>query len=448
MLINWVSRFAALADLHEFSCDEDCGYFSIKFNACAETVIALNELILLGSGEFFKSVTIRNNNLDELIGSDDLNEEIYGDSISCIFLKNIELPCFFVTHKGFEKSLVKISARRLVLINSVFGFSSLSCEFLPISRYDSSHVSVDDSLDIERSFSTFLNGHLESLIDQVIPFFLLRTLPDNDCDYFNIWRRTCSEVLVRLMGNKIVRDQHDVRVLTIKADKKIDFVLNDASGIHVDCFQELQDIVSWIVSPKRDAKTRHQIYLGCFVREGVGGVIWDCLKSSATHALEAAQLNYDSLLDKEARESIKVMVDIRKAVFDVAAQVSKDAQEISNRVAGDIVAIVGLLITRLALFEKGKLDPFFAKLLILMAIVYISYRAYSVLHVSRQFFASAEVARESWSRRIFSNLTSVDKAELSDAPINQAKLILSRALDTAGIAYAFLLFILAILLII
>ncbi|MBM5575246.1 hypothetical protein [Deefgea sp. CFH1-16] len=188
--------------------------------------------------------------------------------------------------------------------------------------------------------------------------------------------------MIHLVGSRVEIGQNNEIILIIKSEKKMTFSLN--LDVDLNCFQELQDIFSWIISPKRDAKTRHQIFIGCMVREGgENDCIWHYLKESALYALESAQLNYDSLLDKESRESLKVMIDIRKAIFDAASQISKDAQDISSRAAADIAAIVGLLIARVALV--GKVDFLFGKFLLIVAFIYVVYRVYSVLYISKRF---------------------------------------------------------------
>lgn len=446
MLINWVDTLLLEVDRHSFRIDENERHINVYFSFGKDERRAILGLISSRPLDVFSGASLSDHDAAEDMDSLTLEENFLaqGDKCSLLLLKNADVPLFFVTSSGFEKALPKITNASRIYINSDERFSSLSCDFLPISEYDPNvreHVVADHC---EDSFATFLTGRFDFLVDLSIPFFLHKIGGQLDGPYALAWKKYSCKHLVFLLGNKVEAIDAGNRLIA-KSEKKLTFDIID--HVDLDVFASLQDLARWLILPKRDAKVRHQIYVGCLVREGSNETdIWKFFASSAEHALEAAQLSYDSLLDKEARESLKVMIDIRKAIFDAASQISKDAQEISSRAATDIAAVVGLLIARVALIEKNGIAPLVTKSLLLAAILYVGYRVYTVIFVSKEFFKSNDMARDAWNERVYSTLNKKDREELSEQPILRAKAILARSIDFAGIAYGLIMFILALIL--
>lgn len=446
MLANWVESLILEVDRHSFRIEENERHINISFEFSPDEKRSILFLISSRPLDFLPAASLLHRETGETLNSLTLDDDFIADGDACDLLlqKSTTSVGFFATVKGFEQALPKITNASRIYINSNERFSSLSCDFLPISEYDPNvrePVAVDHC---EDSFATFLTGRFDFLVDLSIPFFLHKIGGQLDGPYALAWKKYSCKHLVFLLGNKVEAIDAGNRLIA-KSEKKLTFDIVD----HVDLgvFASLQDLARWLILPKRDAKVRHQIYVGCLVREGSNETdIWKFFASSAEHALEAAQLSYDSLLDKEARESLKVMIDIRKAIFDAASQISKDAQEISSRAATDIAAVVGLLIARVALIEKNGIDPLVAKSLLLAAILYVGYRVYTVIFVSKEFFKSNDMARDAWNVRVYSTLNKKDREELSEQPILRAKAILTRSIDFAGIAYGLIMFALVLIL--
>lgn len=441
MLTKWVNQLETAIRKYDLRVEETESYLKLYFQFGLESKASILEIIDSRPEGPVSKITIRHDEADEDLACLNLDETSLseGDACSLLIIKNKEAPSFFVTSIGFEKSITRITKQNIVFLNSDVGFSSLSCKFLPVSEFELLPTGLTTPSDCEDSFATFLSGRVDTLADISIPFFVLKDTEESDSPFFVAWKKESCKNMILLTGNKIETIEGGDRQLIAKSEKKLTFTLG--SIIDVDSFQALQELVRWLILPKRDAKVRHQIYVGCLTREGGDGTnLWDFFNSSSVHALEAAQLNYDSLLDKEARESLKVMIDIRKAIFDAASQISKDAQEISSRAAADIAAVVGLLIARVTLVAKGSIDVWIAKVILGAAILYLGYRIYSVLYISSEFFNSTDMARNAWNKRVYCNLNAKDREELSEQPIERAKNILLRSVDIAGVAYGVILF--------
>lgn len=447
MLINWVNKIEAAKNLHNFRVEETESYVQLRFYFSLQSKQSILDIIETKSVDFIDKVTIRHDEASEDLGSLTLEETglSEGDECSLLILKSNKVPPFFITQAGFEKSLHRITQQRVIFINDDVGFSSLSCRFIPISQFELHSHDLVALYDCEDSFATFIGGRVEFLAEISIPFFALKDTTTSTSPYFTIWKNESCKLLCFLNGNKLELTDGAQKNLISKSDKKLTFHLD--STIDINSFHLLQELVKWIISPRRDAKVRHQIYIGCLTREGDSNTdFWKFFNESAKSALEAAQLNYDSLLDKEARESLKVMIDIRKAIFDTAAQISKDAQEISSRAAADIAAAIGLLIARAALIAKSSIDAWAAQIILVAAIFYIFYRIYSVLYISNEFFKSTDIARKAWNTRVYCNLNAKDREELSEKPIERSKKILLRSIFIARSAYVIIILILAFLL--
>lgn len=442
MLASWVKLLIQEVDVHSFWIDENERHININFKFSPHEKRSILSLISSRPLDVLPTASLLHRETGETLNSLTLDEDFLADGDACELLlqKSTNSVGFFATVSGFEKALSRITSASCIYINSNERFSSLSCDFLPIGEYDPNvrePVAVDHC---EDSFATFLTGRFDFLVDLSIPFFLHKIGGQLDGPFALAWKKYSCKHLVFLLGNKVEVVDAGNRLIA-KSEKKLAFDIGD--NVDLDVFTSLQDLARWLILPKRDAKVRHQIYVGCLVREGSNEAdIWKFFSSAAEHALEAAQLSYDSLLDKEARESLKVMIDIRKAIFDAASQISKDAQEIASRAAADIAAVVGLLLARVALLDKSAIDPITAKALLVAAILYIIYRVYTVIFVSKEFFKSNDMARDAWNMRVYSTLNKKDRNDLSEQPISRAKAILTRSIDFAGIAYGLILFVL------
>lgn len=446
MLVNWVNSLEVEVEKHSFRIVENECHIVVHFKFGLDEKEAILALISSRPLDVLPTASLYHHNTADRLTTLTLGEDflIDGDDCELLLLKNTGVSPFFVSVAGFEKSLPKITAASVVYVNSDEGFSSLSCDFLPLGEYSPCLKGAAATDHCENSFATFLTGRFDFLIDLSIPFFLHKGGGQLGSQYALAWKRQCCKYLVYLLGNKVEVVDSKCNLIA-KSEKKLAFEVDE--NVDLDVFVPLQDLARWLILPKRDAKVRHQIYVGCLVREGSNeDDVWKFFASSAEHALEAAQLSYDSLLDKEARESLKVMIDIRKAIFDAASQISKDAQEISSRAATDIAAVVGLLIARVALIDKNGIDPLVAKSLLLAAILYVGYRVYTVIFVSKEFFKSNDMARDAWNVRVYSTLNKKDREELSEQPILRAKAILTRSIDFAGIAYGLIMFALILIL--
>lgn len=444
MLINWVEAIENAIEMHGMRLDESFDYLKLHFKYSQPCRDVILNLIETAPADAIVKILILHDEISEDLPSLTLSESSLGDDDACsiIFTKKIIETTFFITSSGFKKSINNITKYTNIYINSTNKFSTLTCDFIPILDYELGNTNHNISIDSEDSFATFTSGRIAKLIDLSIPFFILKTNSSEACAFFQEWKIESCQNLINLVGNKI-EIENNITSIIIKSDRKVSFTLNTV--IKPDCFKALQDCMQWVILPRRDAKTRHQMLIGCLIREGEDTAnIWDFIKSTAEHALESAQLSYDSLLDKETRESLKVMIDIRKAVFDAASQISKEAQELSSRAAADIAAVAGLLIARAALLGKDSISPLMGIGLLALAILYIIYRVHSVLYIAKEFFSSTDTAREAWNKRVYSNLSIKDREELSEKPIERAKLVLKKAVDVASIAYSLIIFLLLI----
>lgn len=445
MLINWVNQFKCQVKNNGLKYEENERYLKLCFNFSAESRHHFVQLAQSCPEGFFSKKTFSHDEGGETLEGLNLDQTSLsdGDSCSLLMIKSNTVSPFFLTPEGFKNGICNITKEDVVFIDDVIGFSSLSCQFVPVKDFESFFARKASPKDCEDSFATFINGRIEAYLDLSIQFFLLDGCKEPDSIFFNVWKNESCKKLSVLIGNKIEGEDGKAFVVA-KSERSVKFDLD----LLVDSkfFGMIQEFVKWLVLPKRDAKVRHIIFIGCLIRESGGENLLELFCASSSHALESAQLSYDSLLDKEARESLKVMIEIRKAVFDVASQISKDAHELSNRAAADVAAIVGLLIARMTLLAKSEFNSLVSCALLIAAICYVGYRIYSVLYVSRKFFDSTEVARCAWSKRIYCNLNSRDREELSEQPIDRAKIIFLSSMDAAGIAYSFLLFILMMLL--
>ncbi|WP_313413556.1 hypothetical protein [Stenotrophomonas sp.] len=229
-----------------------------------------------------------------------------------------------------------------------------------------------------------------------------------------LWMSAATAALVVCLPNEIDVDDGSLRFRGPPSVRLAAY--QDAAGaLDRATFNVLLRAVAWVFANEREAELRHTLLAAELARSGTGQAqsTTEFLASQLAHALESAKIAYQMALSDTARDTLKVLADLKKTVTEETAKLAELSRQLTTSVAGAIATGIGLIAARVIAQAP-------AVLMISVLLVVMAYIAMIVIS-GIQFIRLQRRIRSNWQQRLYRFLPSHEYAELVAWPIRQAE---------------------------
>lgn len=228
-----------------------------------------------------------------------------------------------------------------------------------------------------------------------------------------IWVAAATAALIACLPSEI--DPDDAR-LKFRGPPRLElsWLKHDEEPLGRDAFNTLQCVVAWIFENEREAELRHTLLAGELARSGSsqGGTL-EFLKSHLKHALESAQIAYQMSLSETARDTLKVLGELRKTVTDETAKLSEMSRQLTGAVSAAVATGIGLVAARVAANAPSVLIVS----IVLVVLVYIA----MIIASGIRFMQLQRSLRSEWQHRLYRFLPNAEYTTLVTEPTRRAE---------------------------
>lgn len=258
-----------------------------------------------------------------------------------------------------------------------------------------------------------LGGNL-SIAADIRPFVLAsETAPWRD-QAFIAWLKPAVTGLLRSLSTEVDASQ-----------KSLEFVgpprlrlawPEDADWIHLEqtAFFGLQSAAAWVYTLPREVELRFRLFTQEFVRLAPSDVkAFEALKVVGL-ALEGARIAYNFNLQDVSKDALKSFAELRKGVADDIQKLVESTKQLALSGAAALFYGVGLLATRLT---SAAVPVWVVDSLAAIGLAYVAV----ILFINFTFLRQQQTLRPIWKRKLYRYLTSVEYAEMVEAPTTKCE---------------------------
>lgn len=245
-----------------------------------------------------------------------------------------------------------------------------------------------------------------------------------------IWVRAASAALMCCLPDEIDADEG---TLKFRGPPRLTLPGFDAATDTLDysTFNTLLGVTRWVFENEREAETRHVLLAAELARTGTAsGSTAAFLWQHLAHAWESAQIAYQMVLAETGRDTLKVLIDLRKAVTEETAKLSDISRQLTGSVAAALATGIGLIAARIA--TKAP-----AELIVIVMLVVALYIA-MVISSGVQFMRLQRQLRTDWQHRLYRFLPEAEYMRMVETPTAKAEHSFIQTAWVGGMAVAVL----------
>lgn len=200
------------------------------------------------------------------------------------------------------------------------------------------------------------------------------------------------------------------------------------SDFGLESFAELQNAVAWCYENFRDAEIKHGLLAIEIARSGRSdGRVQDYLKANLETALESAKIAYQMSISDIAKDTLKSLTDLRKAITEDTAKTTDATRQTITAITGAFAVAIGLVAARLS----TTINAWLILTVLGVAIAYVGmivYSGWSFIRLQRNL-------RADWQAKLYRFLPSVEYEKMVAAPARIAESTFRNTAITGVIAF-------------
>lgn len=248
--------------------------------------------------------------------------------------------------------------------------------------------------------------------------WLLLDLSQFDLDepLHEIWSIKAFDALVHTLANEIDPENHS---LIFKGPPKLVLLPHQSTAttlqeFGIDAFLHLQTAAHWVYENSREAEVKHNLLAVEIARSGrENGPAADYLKANLPTALESAKIVYQMSLSDLAKDTLKSLGDLRKAITEETAKATDATRQTITAVSGALALGVGLVAARLS----TDINPWLISMVMLIATGYIGMIVYS----GWSFISLQRGLRRDWQPKLYRFLPQDEYNKMVAAPAEKSE---------------------------
>lgn len=251
------------------------------------------------------------------------------------------------------------------------------------------------------------------------PWLLSGPLPEPS-RVFGVWRDASTSWLCRTLVNEVFDDGGRIHVV-IHGPPTRRLELGREGPLGIRQYQSIAEAAQWVFREGTDIEVRHTLLTSEIARNwGALLTYFDRIFQVIDPSLEGARISYAAHLRGGSRETIRMLSDLRRTLFDEIQRVTQQTRDLAASLWKDVLLAVGAVGFR-AVLDLVKGGPSLARI---YAIVLISTAIYLVAsfivttNLNRKFLRIAEDSRREWRSKLYNFLTDEDFQSLTDKPLN------------------------------
>lgn len=262
--------------------------------------------------------------------------------------------------------------------------------------------------------------------------WLLTNISELDLEfpYHAVWSAKAFDALICAIPNEIDPNTHS---LIFKGPPKLSL---EKSAVTVELirdfgtasFIELQSAVAWSYENFRDVEIKHGLLATEIARSGRSdGRVQDYLKVNLLTALESAKIAYQMSISDIAKDTLKSLTDLRKAITEDTAKTTDATRQTITAITGAFAVAIGLVAARIS----GAINAWLIFTVLIVAIAYVGmivYSGWSFIRLQRNL-------RADWQAKLYRFLPSVEYEKMVATPARIAESTFRNTAITGVIAF-------------
>lgn len=227
-----------------------------------------------------------------------------------------------------------------------------------------------------------------------------------------VWVRAASTALISCLPDEIDAITGDLKFrgpprLSLPASVPCD-------RLDFTTFRALLDASMWVFENERESEIRHVLLASELARSGVPtGSTAEFLRQHLAHAHESAQLAYQMVLADTGRDTLKALVDLRRAITDETAKLS----DMSRQLAGSVAAALATGIALIAARTIAAAPAILVASVMLVVAIYVAVVIASGVH----FMHLQRQLRADWQHRLYRFLPPEEYERMVRTPTARAE---------------------------
>lgn len=180
---------------------------------------------------------------------------------------------------------------------------------------------------------------------------------------------------------------------------------------------KLGEAAGWVFLSGHDVEARHLIFGGELARASRPG---QDLATTLDRALEAAKVTYEAYVQSSSRETLKTLADLRKTVIDETQKVAQRAQDLTATLWRDLAVAAAPFVLKV-LGDAGKVaGPVISASFYFAAAGFVALSFVLQWRINGAYFRSQAASRQRWMQTLYSYISTREREEIAEAPIEQA----------------------------
>lgn len=235
-----------------------------------------------------------------------------------------------------------------------------------------------------------------------------------------IWSAHAIDSLSRCFANEI--DSTGTK-LTFKGPPKLNLTISlpidGEEGVPLDDFEVVQEAAAWVFDNAREAEVKHILLSAEIARSGrADGEAHEYLREYLAGALDCAKIAYQMAVSDIAKDTLKSLGDLRKAVTEETSKTTDATRQAVAAIAAALTVGLGLIAIRLNM----QINPYLITVIMTVAF------GYTVLNVmsGRKFIAIQRSLRQEWQPKLYRFLSTDEFKKMVGDPIGEAETLFNR----------------------
>lgn len=258
------------------------------------------------------------------------------------------------------------------------------------------------------------SASVRTIPDDVQPWLLLDGQALDLADHFhNVWMALSFDALSRCVANEI--DESGATLIFKGPPKlKLEVVPGVAAGASLELFMILQEAAGWVYDNPREAETKHILLSAEIARSGrADGELISYFDGHLAAALECAKIAYQMSISEIAKDTLKSLGDLRKAVTEETSKATDATRQAVTAIATALTVGLGVVAARLSV----QINPYLIAAAVLIAFIYTAISVFS----GWRFIRIQHKLREDWQPKLYRFLATAEFDEMVRKPIARAE---------------------------
>lgn len=420
---------------------------SVDFAMTFASKSEFHELWNLASKALSDGLELRSfNELGDRVGSEsDYDDEVSGSPINFRLMKPEMTTPLALTHAGFDailSSLSKSFLPNVIYVADDFqAFNSLTTQFLkwgaaPSLLRGTTPIQGDTPRRLVRDLTA------EMVPESAAAWIVEGNLPSQSA-VFDIFTKYASQNLRICIANEVWREK-GVEYVAVKGDRNVRMAIKNTAGINTLDFEALNRCALWVFGNHSDSDVRHTLLSNELSREYDERMMWAPVAARMTAALEHAEAAYRHHLRGQAKDAIKNMLDLRKAVGEEAEKTAAQTKDLISNLWRDFAIAIGAAAVRASSVAVGGSQNRYSAYILLGTATFLIFSISINIFINSQFHKHNQTIRSEWFGRVYGYLGTSEFERLCTHPLREVRWSYNHARMWVVLAYiALIIFLLA-----